>query len=144
MWDWIKSLFARLLSWFRKPRATTFRWYVDGRIFEEDPMAVLLTTSQKVALAVQPLDNRGFPARVDGFPVWTQTDNTVGQLTTTANTGGLQAEFVAYAPGITTITVTADADLGVQVRNIIGTLDIMVEAAEATTLVVTAGPPQQQ
>lgn len=103
-------------------------------------MALTLTNTQKVTLAVQPVDAKGYAAPVDGLPVWSQSDASVGTLT--AN--GFAAEFVALAPGQTQIIVTADADLGTGTRTITGTLDIIVEAGEATTLIITAGVPQPQ
>jgi len=139
MWTTIKNFLAKLFGWLRRKRtAVGFAWSVNG--VSEGDMALTLTNTQKVTLTVQPVDAKGYSAPVDGIPSWAQSDASVGTLT--AN--GFSAEFVALAPGQTQITVSADADLGANTRTITGVLDILVEAGEASTLIITAGVPTQQ
>lgn len=101
---------------------------------------ILLTNAQKVPLSIQPLDQYGNPARVDGVPVWNNSDEALGTLTVAAD--GLSAEYSTLGPiGTAQVSVTADADLGAGVRSLTGTLDIQVEPSEAVTLNIAAGVP---
>jgi hypothetical protein len=103
-------------------------------------MSLVLTTSEKVGLTIQPQDQYGNPARVDGIPSWGLSDEMIGSLTPAQD--GLSAEFVTSgALGTTQVNVQVDADLGEGVRPVVGTLDIQVEAAEAVTVGIIAGQP---
>ena len=104
-------------------------------------MALLLTDTQKVLLSIQPVDAKGYPAKVDGVPAWDTSDPTVVDIVPSVD--GLSCEVFADAPGIAQVTVQADADLGSGVRTIAGTLDIQVEPGEAVGLTITAGVPEQ-
>lgn len=133
-----------------KRRAVGFRWTVKtsaGTVTftpsEGDTvMALLLTTTQKVTLSIQPVDAKGFPARVDGVPVWSVSDASVANLVTSAD--GLSVEVFAGFPGTAQVLVEADADLGAGSRPLQGTLDLIVEPGEAVSLTITAGVPSQQ
>jgi hypothetical protein len=106
-------------------------------------MALILTNAQKVGLSIQPLDQYGNPARVDGAPVWSVSDPTVGTIT--ADASGLAAEFVTLGPvGVCQVAVQADADLGAGVRHITGTMDVQVEPSEAVSVGIVAGTPVQK
>ena len=105
-------------------------------------MALLLTDTQKVTFSIQPVDAKGAPAKVDGAPVWTVTDPTVGVITPAAD--GLSAEFVAGLPGVCQVAVSADADLGEGIVTIQSTADVQVEGGQAVSLPVTAGVPEAQ
>lgn len=101
---------------------------------------ILLTNAQKVGLSIQPVDQYGNAARVDGVPAWSVSDPSIGTLT--AAEDGLSAEFVTAGPvGLVQVSVQADADLGEGVRHLTGTLDIQVEPSEAVSLSVVAGEP---
>jgi hypothetical protein len=101
---------------------------------------VLLTIDQTLPLAIQPVDRLGNPAKVDGAPVWTVSDPTIGEITSLA-ADGLSCVFNTLAAGVAQIVVTADADLGVGVRTISGTLDVQIESGEAVGLAILAGAP---
>ena len=56
-------------------------------------------------------DKRGNPARVDGMPVWTSSDESVA--TVTPSDDGMSATILSLGTtGTAQISVTADADLG--------------------------------
>ena len=144
-WEFLIGLFQR-----HKRRAVGFRWTIKttgGTISftpqtGEKAMALLLTDTQKVTFSIQPVDAKGFPAKVDGAPVWAVSDPTVGAITAAAD--GLSAEFVAGLPGVCQVTVEADADLGAGVTSLKGATDIQVEAGAAVALTITAGAPVEQ
>ena len=104
-------------------------------------MALLLTDMQKVALSVTFTDAAGNPAVVDGAPVWASSDSSV--LTVDSSVDGLSAVATAVGPlGQAQVSVTADADLGVGLTAIAGTLDVTVVASEAVSAGLTAGVPE--
>lgn len=112
-----------------------------GIVFLGGKLMLLLTNAQKVGLSIQPLDQYGNAARIDGVPEWNTSDATVGTLAVADD--GLSAVFTTAGPlGTTQINVSADADLGTGVRTISATLDIQVEAAEAVSLSIKAGTPE--
>lgn len=100
----------------------------------------ILTDEQQVALSVAYKTAAGNPARVDGVPVWTSSDPSIVSLIVAED--GLSAQAVSGALGSAQITVSADADLGEGVREILATLDIEVHAAEAIAAIVVAGTPE--
>lgn len=102
---------------------------------------LLLTNTQKVQLSIRPVDAYGNPARVDGVPVWTLSDDTLGALTVAAD--GMSAWFATLGPvGLLQVNVQADADLGAGVRTLGAALDIQVESGEAVGLSIIAGTPE--
>lgn len=104
---------------------------------------LLLTSTQKCSLSIQPVDAHGNPALVDGTPTWSVADPNI--LTITPAADGLSAEIVAAGPiGATQVSVQADADLGGGVKTIAGTLDVQVAAGEAVGLSISAGTPVEQ
>ena len=151
IWNWLKGLW----TWFRGLFAAElaagvvvgFRWIIDsGGIpitLGENGMPLLLTDTQKVTLSIQPVDAKGFAAKVDGVPVWSVSDPTIGTIAVVGVTG-LSATFTALLPGVCQVNVTADADLGPGVTSISGTLDVQVEPGQAVSLSITAGAPVAQ
>lgn len=102
---------------------------------------LLLTTTQKVKMEVQPSDADGNPARIDGMPVWNISDAAIGTLA--AAPDGMSCYFLTTGVmGTVQVSVTADADLGAGVRALSATLDISVEAGEAVTLGIRVGTPE--
>jgi len=100
----------------------------------------ILTKVQQVALSVAFLDAEGDPAPVDGDPVWSVANSTIGHLDVDPS-DAMKATFVADMVGTTQVNVQADADLGDGVKTITGLLDIQVLAAEAVTVAISAGTP---
>jgi hypothetical protein len=145
IWNWLKKLW----SWFRgqPTQAVGFRWTIDTGAtvtLGENGMPLLLTDTQKVTLSIQPVDAKGFAAKVDGVPVWSVSDPTIGGIAIVDANTGLSAVFTALLPGVCQVNVTADADLGPGVTSISGTLDVQVEPGQAVSLSITAGAPVAQ
>lgn len=88
-------------------------------------------------------DSKGRPAKVDGVPVWASSDETV--LTVAAAADGMSAVVDTVAAGMARITVSADADLGAGVTEIIGVSeDVNVTigpSSVATTVALNLGAP---
>ena len=105
-------------------------------------MALILTDVQACALAVAFVDRKGNPASVDGAPVWSVSDPTV--LGIIASADGFSADIIAIGPlGNSQVSVTADADLGSGVENVIGVLDVTVVGSRAVAAVVSASAPTE-
>lgn len=101
---------------------------------------LILTDSQKVTLSVGFTNPIGNPAPVDGVPVWTVSNPDIIDLQVASD--GMTAEAITKGPlGACQITVTADADMGEDVRSITGSLDMEVRASEAVSVGLTAGTP---
>lgn len=101
-------------------------------------MAFVLKDIEKVALSVTPVTAAGNPAKVDGAPAWSSSDESV--VTVEAAADGLSAYAISTGKlGTAQVNVKADADLGDGVKEIVGTLDIEVQASEAVSLGVNAG-----
>lgn len=104
---------------------------------------LIITDSQQVDLAIKPVDKKGFPAQVDGVPVWATSDPTIATIEPSAD--GLSAVVkAATALGSVQISVSADADLGAGVETITGLLDLEVAAGKAVSLAIIAGTPTEQ
>lgn len=104
---------------------------------------MLLTDKQEVDLSVAFASKAGNPAKVDGVPSWTSSDETIVTLTVAPDGFAVVARAVG-ALGNAQVSVTADADLGEGRREISGVFDITVEASEAVVAVVNAGIPRDQ
>ena len=116
--------------------------FSDGTAVRADIMALIMTNSQEVDLAIQPLDKRGKPAQVDGVPVWSSSDP--AKVEVAASDDGLSCVAKALNNGTVQISVSADADLGDGIRALTGTLDLEIVSGEAVTLGIIAGTPREQ
>lgn len=106
-------------------------------------MAFLLGDNQQVELTVTYVDEAGNPGVVDEPPVW-ETSN-AALLTVVESDDGLSATVSAVGPlGSAQVSVTADADLGSGVTEIIGTLDVEVVGSEAVSAVIQPGTPEHK
>lgn len=104
-------------------------------------MSLILTDEQKVQLSINPVTAAGNPAKVDGLPVWTSSDE--GVITLEVAEDGLSAWAKTVGNlGSAQLIVKADADLGEGIREIIAILDVEVKPAEAVTLSILAGVPE--
>jgi hypothetical protein len=101
-------------------------------------VTVVLTTEQKVRIAVAPQTSSGSPAQVDGAVLFSVTsgDCTIEPIDNTS-------AFIVSgsAPGDSVIAVTADADLGAGVEEIADTVQATVTHPKATSLGLTADAP---
>ena len=83
-------------------------------------------------------DKRGNPARVDGMPVWSSSDESV--VTVTPGDDGMSATILSLgATGTAQVSVSADADLGEGVRTMTGSALIDVIAGEAFAFALMLG-----
>lgn len=145
-------MFRALLDWFRRlflPRVrcvyvrdvAVSAYRLNEQTKGEDMLT--LTDIQKCALAVEFKTAAGNPAKVDGAPVWSVSDEALLELTVAED--GMSATVAAKGPlGIGQVTLTADADLGEGQKEITGLLDVEVLASEATVAIVAAGVPENK
>jgi hypothetical protein len=94
-------------------------------------MAYNLPAGMQIQVAVSYVDGAGNPATVDGDPTWSSSDPTlVTVIADPAN--AFEAVLRAVGPlGQAQVTVTADADLGEGIREILTLMDVAVVAGEA-------------
>lgn len=119
-----------------------FNAVLDGKLYL-GVENMILTSTQKVELSIQPVDAKGNPAVVDGEPVWATSNPDVVSLEVAE--GGMSCTAVAVGPvGTAQVAVTADADLGEGVAHITGLLDLEVMAGAAVNLQISAGIPTEQ
>lgn len=100
---------------------------------------MLIKAGNKLKLEIRPTDAFGNPARVEGQPVWTLNDPSLGSLDVSVS--GTEVIFSSIGKvGQVVIDVAADADLSEGIRNIGGSLTVDIEAGEAVDLGVFAEP----
>jgi hypothetical protein len=100
-----------------------------------------LTTTQFVVASVKPVDREGNPAPVDGLPVWTNSNPNVVQMDVAVD--GFSATFTALIAGVSTVSVSVDADLGEGTATLAASDDITVTPAGAVGLTLSFGTPQE-
>jgi len=109
-------------------------------------MLTELPVTKQVTLRVVFKDKKGNPSRVDGVPAWS-TDNT-DVLALEPAADGLSCVVKPVGPlteTATTITLSADADMGAGLRPISGTFLIeKLTAGDAEIIELTAGPLTDQ
>ncbi len=117
----------------RKRRASYALIYFDDN--GEDKMEMQI--GQSVTAQVAFVDAKGFPAKVDGAPVWSVSDAALCEMT--VSEGGMSASFKALAPGGVLVSLSADADLGEGVKSITGEAALNILEGEAVGVVITFG-----
>lgn len=106
-------------------------------------MMLILTNVQKCLLSLNIVDEYGNPTAVDGLPTWSVSDPNV--LSLEVQPDGLSAWVVAVGPtGGSQVSVTVDADMSGEVRNITGVLDVEVKPSEAVAINIAAGVPEHK
>lgn len=106
-------------------------------------MAFSMTDSQQVTVTPKFVDKNGNAANVDGVPEWS-TDNT-DVLSLIPAADGKSCLVSAVGPlGVGNITLKADADLGVGIRTVIGTLEVTITGGQAAAVVLEPGAPSEQ
>lgn len=104
------------------------------------PLNLVLTNEQKITVTLNPQTAAGNPASLDGAPIWAVTE---GDCTIEVAEGGLSCTILSGGVGVSTVTVTADADLDEgDVREIADLIAVNVVAAEAAGLGLGAGEPE--
>jgi len=94
-------------------------------------MAETLTTEQELPFLFEVLDGRGRRVPIDGEPTVASSDETVATVSIEAGTDDTwngKITSVTESPAGTTqrVTVTADADLGAGVQEVVGYIDFTV------------------
>lgn len=115
---------------------------INNQTIKGDIMAFILSNTQEVDLAIQPLDKRGRPAQVDGKPEWAVSDP--AKATLVVSDDGLSSVLKALDNGAIQVGVVADADLGEGVQTITGTLDVEIVGGQAVSIGIIAGAPREQ
>lgn len=104
---------------------------------------MVLKVSQALPLSVAFADAKGNPAQVEGKPAWALTDESLAILEVAED--GLSALLKPIGPlGSFKVQVSADGDLGEGVKSIVGELAIDLIAADAVSVVISAGEPVEQ
>lgn len=85
--------------------------------------------------AVAYVDAKGKPAKVDGAPVWSSSDEAI--LTVVAAADGMSAVVTPVDLGTAQVKIVADADLGAGVTEIITLGDVEVVGGQAVAGNVT-------
>jgi len=87
---------------------------------------------------VKAVDSKGNDAKIDGAFLWSSSDETVATVVADADGSGATVSVTGVL-GECLVTARADADLGEGVKEIIGTLPVLVEAGEAVEVRITEG-----
>jgi hypothetical protein len=94
-------------------------------------MVYKLPDDKKVDVKVSYVDAKGNAASVDGPVEWASSDAAIVSVTVSTDDPS-QATVAGVGPvGQAQVTVTADADLGEGVRQIVTTMDVEIIAGEA-------------
>lgn len=101
-------------------------------------MATICTIDQNLPFTLSFTDRNGNPAPVDGAPVVTTSDATVGVVEMAPD--GLSGMFVSAGAGVCQVQVTADADLGAGVVTLTAVADVEVQSGQATAAAFAFGP----
>ena len=101
------------------------------------PLDVSIDTTQKVRVAANPVTASGKAAKVDGPVTFTVATGDV----TIAPSDATSVFLVSGANGDSTVTVSADADLGPGVTTITDTITLHVTDGQATALGLVADKP---
>lgn len=118
------------------------------KFFRRQKYGVLLAMfemnyGQFTVLSVEFVDDRGRVAAVDGVPQWLTDNPAVVGLEPAAD--GLSCKVSGLGPiGTAKVTMLADAKFGPEVEELAGTFDVSVTSRQATTVNLTATPPQDQ
>ena len=105
-------------------------------------MKIILTTDQKVTIALNPKTPGGHPATLDGTPSWSTSDGAV--IAVQPAEDGESCVVLANGEGLATMGASADADLGDGIRTVTGQIEFEVVPAEASDLGFEAGQPEIQ
>lgn len=101
-----------------------------------------ITTTQQFKVTPKVTNSKGRPASIDGLLTWASSDESVAHLEVADDT--LSATVVAQAPGSYSVTVSGDADLGPDVKTIVGQGTGSVVLGEATNIGFDVGPIEEQ
>jgi hypothetical protein len=141
IWATLRYVFCRMFCpckhhHRRTPKVRmTLRYGAFAVTFEGDSMFTL-PDDKTAAASVAYVDAKGNPAKVEGAPVWSSSDDTI--LSVLAAADGMSAVVTPVGPlGSAQVKIEADADLGAGVSPIITLADVEVVAGTAVSGNVT-------
>ncbi len=102
-------------------------------------MLITITNEQKVLVTLDPKTAAGAPASIDGNATFEVTSGDATVEVVDATSAWL---ISGTNVGNSTISVSADADLGEGVATLTDTIDLAVVSAAASTLALVAGTPE--
>lgn len=102
-----------------------------------DHMAYTLPIDHQVGVQVQYVDAKGNPATVDGAPEWESSNPSILAVTPDDPSGMTATVVPLGTVGNAQVTVTADADMGGGVREIVTLMDVTTVAGEAVAGTIT-------
>jgi len=103
---------------------------------------LIVKATQRLPLSLSIKDKEGNPAEVQGVPVWSVSDATVGELQVAED--GKSAVLLAGTPCTGSVSVACDADLGEGVSTVGAQLDITVVAGDAAIVTIEPGTAEEQ
>jgi len=108
-----------------------------------DNMAYKLPDDKTIAVKVAYVDAKGNAAAVDGDVTWSSSDDAIATVTADGS-DSMSALITPVGPlGQVQISVTADADLGEGIRELITITDLEIVAGEAIAGTISpVGEPQ--
>jgi len=134
------SFLLGCIEWKKPPRMVFTHILINYFGIEGNIMGIKLPLDKQFTVSVEPQDEAGNAAAVEGTPVWAASSDLV---TVTPAADGLSAVVRPNATGTVgsaQINVTADADLGEGVETITGVLDVDVIGGHAVSLATSVGP----
>jgi len=105
------------------------------------PLALKLTTEQKVQVTIKPVTAGGKPATLDSVPVWSVN---TGSVTLAPAQDGLSCFILAGDAGASEVDVTAEGDMVPGVDTVSDIITVTVAQAEAASLGLVAAAPVLQ
>ena len=96
-----------------------------------------LPVDKQVTMKVSYVDAHGNPAKVDGDVEWTSSDDTIAKVVPGAAMSFKATVQAAGKVGTAQITVSADADLGAGVKELVTLMDVTTVAGEAVAGTIT-------
>jgi hypothetical protein len=110
---------------------------VENKVKCNGMQAITITNEQQVIVTLNPVTATGKPAKIDGIAKWEVQS---GDSRVEVSEDGRTATIISSdSPGITSILVTADADLGEGEERIQDIIDVTVQGAKAASLHLVFG-----
>lgn len=125
--DWAKQV-AILVDTEKPLGKLIFEIQINQLFFKGVDLMFILRDDQTANISIKAVDAKGFDTTFQTI-TYSSSDETVATV--------MAGVITAVKPGKATINVVADADLGVGVTQLVGTLDVQVVAGEAVSLGVT-------
>jgi hypothetical protein len=133
------TIFAIVPSQRTSSKQMRLRVSFDNLIyFEGEHLMTTFPEGKKATISLKVQTSKGKPAKLDGVPVWENSNPLAADLSVAAD--GLSGALSYLDEGTGQVKVTGDADLGEGVKHLIGLLDYTCLPGEATVILLEAGP----